>query len=198
MIVPPPPRQQRPQKPRQKVRGPWTPIVLVLLAALLVAGGAYLLLRDYGAEAPLTAAPSSKPVKLSGDAGFDPQGDNADEHSSDASKATDGDPDTAWTTERYNTGGFTKDGVGLVLKAPTPVTLSKLTVAGGGSPWNAVIQGGNSPSGPFVTVSGRKNVSGTVPFATDTHGKRYAYYVVWLKLTDGEGQAEISEVTART
>ena len=198
MIVQPQPSPRRARRARRTVRIPWGPILLVLLAALLVAGGAYLLLRSDGSVSPLKAAPASKPVKLTGVGGFDPQGDNGDEHSSDAPKATDGDSNTAWTTEHYNPGGFVKDGVGLVVKTPSPVALSKVTVEGGGSPWNAVIQGGNSPSGPFVDVSGRKNVSGTVAFGVDTHGKRYAYYVVWLKLTAGEGQAEIGEVTARS
>jgi hypothetical protein len=198
MIVPPPPRPRRARKARRTVRIPWAAILLVLLAAVLVAGGAYLLLRGDGSVSPLTAASASKPVKLAGVAGFDPQGDNGDEHSAEASKATDGDSNSAWTTESYRSGGFRKDGVGLVLKTPKPVALSKITVNGGGSPWSAVIQGGNSPSGPFVDVSGRKDVSGTVPFAIDTHDKEYGYYVVWLKLTDGEGQAEVSEVTART
>jgi eukaryotic-like serine/threonine-protein kinase len=198
MIVPPQERAPRARRPRRKLRVPWGAILLVVLAALLVAGGAYLLLRGDGSISPLTAAPASKPVKLAGVEGFDPQGDNGEEHSSDAPQATDGDANSAWTTEHYNPGGFSKDGVGLVLQAPGSVALSKLTVEGGGSPWDAVIQGGQSPSGPFADVSARKDVSGRTTFAVDTHGRKYAYYVVWLRLTDHEGQAEISEVTART
>jgi serine/threonine protein kinase len=198
MIVPPPPTPRRAKKPRQGIRVPWGAIVLVLFAALLVAGGAYLLLHDGSPVNSPAAAPAAKPVHLLGFDGYDPEGDNGDEHSSEASRATDGDPETAWTTEHYNSGGFTKNGVGLVLKAPRVVALSKLTVDGGGSPWSAVIQAGSSPSGPFAEVSGRKGVSGTVSFPIDTHGKRYAYYVVWLKLTDGEGQAEVREVRAKT
>jgi hypothetical protein len=137
-------------------------------------------------------------VQLRGFGSYDPPPGDGDEHGDRAPLATDGDTASAWTTEHYRPSGFTKEGVGLVLKAPKPVALSKLTVEGGGSPWNAVIQAGSSPGGPFTDVSARKDVSGTVSFPIDTHGKTYAYYVVWLKLTDGEGQAEISEVRAKT
>jgi serine/threonine-protein kinase len=199
MIVPPPREPRRARKPRRAHRVPLVPLALIALALLLVAGGAYLLSRgDGNGRLPLGGSASSKPVKLLGVAGFDPQGDNGDEHSDDAGQATDGNGSTSWTTEHYNAGGFAKDGVGLVLKAPNRVALSKLTVDGGGTPFSAVIQGGDSPTGPFAGVSARKDVSGRVTYSIDTHGKRYGYYVVWLKLPTGEGQAAISEVTART
>jgi hypothetical protein len=61
-----------------------------------------------------------------------------------------------------------------------------------------MIQASNASGGPFVNVSDRHDVAGTTTFSIDTHGKGYGYYMVWLKLPTGEGQAEIEEVRART
>ena len=202
LIVPPPPRSRprsrraRPQRERR--RFPVGIALIVLLAALLVAGGAYLLLSSDSAKKALhVASAPSKPVRLQGLTAFDPEGDNS-EHDDDAGEATDGNAGTAWTTESYRPGGFTKTGVGLVLQAPRRVGLGELTVDGTGTPFSAVIEGSDSPNGGFVPLSDRKNVSGSTTFSIDTHGKSYRYYVVWLRLPTHEGQAAISEVTAKT
>jgi serine/threonine protein kinase len=196
MIVP---RARRPRRKRSReLPAAVMPLALAVLVVALLALGAFLLLRDGGDGSLLPGATaSSKPVRLSGVAGYDPQGNNRDEHSDLASDATDNDTGTAWKTESYQPGGFSKDGVGLVLQAPQPVALSKLTVQAGGTAFSATIQASDSPNGPFATVSDRKNVAGTVTFPVDTNGKDYGYYMVWLKLPTGEGQALIYEVTAK-
>ena len=61
-----------------------------------------------------------------------------------------------------------------------------------------MIQASDSQDGGFVSVSDRKDVSGSVTFSINTHGKKYRYYMVWLRLPGHEGQALISEVRART
>jgi serine/threonine protein kinase len=198
MIVPPPPRPRRTRPQRERGRFPVGIALIVLLASLLVAGGAYLLLSNDSAKKALhVASAPSKPVQLQGLTAFDPEGDNS-EHDDDAGKATDGSPSTAWTTESYRPGGFTKTGVGLVLQAPRRVALGELTVDGTGTPFSGVVEGSDSPDGGFVPVSDRKDVSGATTFAIDTHGKSYRYYMVWLRLPTHEGQAGIGEVRAKT
>ena len=67
--------------------------------------------------------------------------------------------------------------------------------------WCLVIswaQASDSSTGGFVNVSDRKTVTASTTFSVDTDGKDYGYYMVWLKLPTGEGQAEINEVTAKT
>jgi serine/threonine protein kinase len=198
MIVPAP---RRPRRERSHERPAVVmPLLLAALVVALLAAGAFLLFHTGGEKSllPGDGAASSKPVTLQGVAGYDPQGNNHDEHSADAGEATDKDMGTAWTTESYQPGFFTKDGVGLVLRAPRRLALSKLTVQASGTPFSATIQASDSPNGPFVTVSDRKDVAGPATFSIDTHGKDYEYYMVWLKLPTGEGQALINEVTART
>jgi serine/threonine-protein kinase len=198
MIVPPPPRPRRARPQRERRPFPLGIALIVLLAALLVAGGAYLLLTNDSAKKALhvSSAPS-KPVQLQGVSAFDPEGDNS-EHDDDAGEATDGSPSTAWTTESYRAGGFTKSGVGLVLQAPRRLALGKMTVDGTGTPFSAVVEGSDSANGAFVPVSDRKDVSGSTTFSIDTRGKSYRYYMVWLRLPSREGQAAISEVRAKT
>jgi len=197
MIVPPA-RPRRRRGPRGRRAPGAATLLLVGLIATAIAVGGLLLLRDGGTPNIMPGKHTSKPVRLLGVAGYDPQGNNGDEHSEDASEATDGDPGTAWKTESYQPGGFTKDGVGLVLQAPRRLALSKLIVQGSGTPFSAMIQASNASGGPFVNVSDRQDVAGTTTFSIDTHGKGYGYYMVWLKLPTREGQAEIEEVRART
>jgi hypothetical protein len=140
---------------------------------------------------------SSAPVRLQGLDAFDPPPGDGSEHDADARLATDRDDGTAWDTEQYT--NFTKNGVGLVLQAPQPVALSKLTVESRGSEFEAQIKAGNSPTGNFADVSGEfQPVGSSKTFSVDTNGRKYTYYVVWLRLPFEGGQAEISEVTART
>jgi hypothetical protein len=195
MIVPAHPRPRRARR-RHELRVPWGPILLVLLAALLVAGGAYLLLRDDGGTPFVAKTASSGPVQLQGLGAYDPEGDGS-EHGEDAHFATDHDGTTSWDTETYN--NFQKGGVGLVLQAPRAVALSKLTVQSVGSNFDAQIKAGSDSGGPFADVSGDfQPVGAAKSFSIDTHGKKYRYYLVWLKLPFEGGQAKISEVTART
>jgi serine/threonine-protein kinase len=196
MIVPPQPVRRPQKRSRRKARIPWTPILLVLLAALLVAGGAYLLLRGDGGTPLTPEASASGPVQLQGLTAYDPEGDGS-EHGEVAHLATDHDPATAWNTETYS--NFTKGGVGLVLQAPKAVALSKLTVQSAGSSFEAQIKAGSAAGGPFTPVSGDfAPVGESKTFAIDTHDKKYRYYMVWLKLPFEGGQAKISEVSART
>jgi len=68
-----------------------------------------------------------------------------------------------------------------------------------GSDFDAQIKAGNSPTGPFTSVSGGfQPVGQRKTFSVNTDGRKYGYYVVWLKLPFDGGQARISEVTAKT
>ena len=196
MIVPVARPARRRAGPHRGRRLPVAPL-LIILAGALVAVGAFLLLRDDGARNALRISASPTPVRLQGLGAYDPPpGDNS-EHGEDARFATDRDLGTSWNTESYN--NFQKEGVGLVLQAPEPVALSRLTVQSIGSAFEAQIKAGSSPDGGFTDVSGGfQPVGSSKTFSVDTQGRKYAYYVVWLKLPFEGGRAEISEVTART
>jgi hypothetical protein len=193
MIVPPA-RPHRRRVPRARRAPGATTLLLVGLIAAAIAVGGFLLLRDGGAPNVLPGKHSSKPVRLLGFSAFDPFGDGR-EHDEDAPAATNRDPTSGWTTEHYD--GFTKPGVGLVLRTPRRMALSRLTVASGGG-FEAKVQAGNSPAGPFADVADWQEIGERTTFKIDTNGKDYGYYMVWLRLPRSGGQAEIDEVTART
>ena len=197
MIVPARRRPARAVRPKRRWRIPAAPILLALVIAALVASGAYLLLRHGGSGGQSPAAATSGPVQLQGVAAYDPPPGDGSEHGDTADRATDKNASTSWDTESYN--NFQKDGVGLVLKAPKPVSLSKLTVHSVGSSFEAQIKASNSSAGGFTDVSGAFQPVGPVKtFVLDTRGRKYSYYMVWLKLPFSGGKARISEVTARS
>jgi hypothetical protein len=180
-------------RPRRRL--PFIPFLLILLAAAAVAGGAYLFFADSPSVPVVAEDNPSGPVRLQAVGAYDPFGDNA-EHNSEIAEATDGEQTTDWRTEEYQ--NFTKDGVGLVLRAPGEVALSRLTIRADPG-FRARVRAGRNPSGPFENVSGEKDVVGEVTtFDVDTKDQAYGYYVVWLTLPREGGQAHIYEVTART
>ncbi len=91
-----------------------------LIAAAVVATGGYLALTALDGDGGSTPTPviTSLPITLDD---YDPQGDGAEQPDL-VPRASDGIPDTAWTTELYEDvpefGGFSKSGVGLLLTAP--------------------------------------------------------------------------------
>jgi eukaryotic-like serine/threonine-protein kinase len=183
-----PPRTAGAYRPprRRRRRG----LVVLLAVALLLAAaavGAYFVFREspsigIGQEA------SAGRVKVSGVTAYDPQGTGG-EHDSDAPDATDGDRDSYWPTEHYQS--FDKNGVGLVLRTQgKPRTLRIVTDTPG---FRAEIQAGSTEDGPFDPVSGGKAVGGTTTFDLSGSGR---YLVIWITDLGGNDSVHINEVRA--
>ena len=126
---------------------------------------------------------------------YDPEGDKS-ENGGDARLATDGIATTAWKSEHYRS-TFSKSGVGLVLDAGKPVRPAKLTLSTETPGYNAQVQVGSSPTGPFTPVSASKQVTGRTVFALKP--RRGRYLVVWITSMPAGGEAAVNEVavTAR-
>jgi hypothetical protein len=137
----------------------------------------------------------SSAIALRGVKAWDPYADHV-EHDEQAPLATDGNPATYWSTEHYRDApSLDKPGVGLVLAADGSVTLSHMTVTTDTPGFQATIQAGDSPTGPFRDVSGSQTVSGSTTF--DLHDATGRYFVVWItELGSGFDQAHVNEVTA--
>jgi len=179
MIVKPRPAVKPKHAPRRSEPRKRFPVGPVLLGALLLAAaaiGGILLTRD-GSD---PGAVPADPVRLRGVASFDPDGDG-EEHSERVRDATDRDPATYWTTERYD--AFSKPGVGLVLDAREPRQLSQLAVTTDTPGFTAEIRAGGSPQGPFDTVVGP---SRTVRASTtwNLNGAEGRYYAIWITQLD--------------
>jgi len=176
------PRRRAPRKP--------FPVWLGLLGALLLAAviGGILLTRDDGGDPGVAAGDT---VQLEGVASFDPPPGDGEEHSERVEDASDGDPATYWTTERYNS--FSKPGVGLVLDAGEPRELSQIAVTTDTPGFTAEIRAGDSPQGPFDIVVGPSQTVGE-SMTWDLDGAESQFYAVWI--TQLDRVAHINEVKA--
>jgi serine/threonine-protein kinase len=136
------------------------------------------------------------PVTLSG-VGDYTTSSHQDTHGDTAARATDGNPQTYWMTQRYATPAFggLLPGLGLVLDAGKPVKLEALTVTSSTPGFTANILAGDSPSGGFTPDSGTQTASGATTFTLN--GKTARYYVVWITKLPSGNSARIEEVRAR-
>ena len=139
---------------------------------------------------------SAAQVRIQAIADYDPPAGGGDgaEHPEAVARATDGDPSTYWTTERYE--NFeSKDGVGLVLEAARPVALERLVVLSDTRGFEAVVKAGPEAGGPFEDVSEPAQVGARTTIELDTGGQEYRYYLFWI--TSLDGLAHVNEVRAR-
>jgi hypothetical protein len=188
MIVKPKPAARPRRAPRRRKRFPVWPALLAVLLLAVVIGG--ILFASRGGDDPGAAA-NGDTVELKAVASYDPPPGDDNEHSERVANATDGDPSTYWTTERYNS--FAKPGVGLVLDAGEARGLSQIAITSDTPGFTAEIRAGDSAQGPFDTVVGS---SQTVEESAtwDLDGAEAQYYVVWI--TQLDHVAHVNEVVA--
>ena len=179
-------------------RSPWRLLVpLILIAAALGAVGLYFAVTRTGVGNLGSSPPPARGthvVHLSGVGAWDPQGGDG-EHDSAAPNATDGNPDTFWGTEHYQS--FNKPGVGVVLQAPSAVQLKSVTVTTDTPGFTAEIQSGPSAHGPFATVVSPSRVVGDRTRFVIGGSKAATFYLVWItQLPPGSDTAHVNEVSA--
>jgi eukaryotic-like serine/threonine-protein kinase len=174
---------RRPGSRRQHRR--LAPLLLGLLVLLAGALAVYFLVgRTDGGGGEVGS------VHLTALRDFDPEGDST-EHPEAVANATDGDPDTFWTTETYE--AFSKSGVGLILDAGEKVGLDSIEIVSDEPGFTAEIRAGDNASGGFVPFSETQEVRArtTIELAG---GASYRYYLIWI--TDPNARAHINEVRA--
>jgi eukaryotic-like serine/threonine-protein kinase len=194
----PPPRTRRPAGARRQFSpGPLLVSLLALAALAVIVVAAIAVQHDAGSVLPGVSPTKSAatPVSLSAVTAYDPNGGGG-EHDSEAPNATDGDPATYWRTEHYANQDFggLKDGVGLVLNAPSAVALKTLTVTSDTPGFTAVVKAGNSPEAAQED-SDPKTVGAKTTF--DLNGLSGSVYVLWITHLPGGGRAQVNEVTAK-
>jgi len=143
------------------------PLVLLVLAALVVAGGLAVGRLQLGGplgirpaagetEEPLA---SSRTLAIAEARDFDPQGNDRSEHPEEVPLAVDGDPSTAWGTDHYNTAAFggLKDGLGFWLELEGDPEVTRVTITSPIDGWAFQLRPGSSPeslSGPIRSADG--------------------------------------------
>jgi serine/threonine-protein kinase len=197
MVVPP---RARPRaKSRRPARAPrrWSiwPLVLLGVGLAAVAGGlsGAILLQGTGDSGTGGAPPRpTGPVQFTTAAAYDPFGDGQ-EHDEAARDAIDGNDATPWMTEHYRS--FTKQGVGLVVGANRAVSPKTMTIITDTPGFTAQIKAGDSPTGPFHTVSNSRTIASTTATFSLNGGGRY--FLVWITNLGENDQVRIDEVKAR-
>jgi len=199
------------------------PASLLLAVALLVAAAGLSIDVDPNSPFLFPATPQSRPTTAPGtDAGpsetlppasgdgsesvtvratsFDPFGDNRSERESDIPLLSDGDPSTAWRTERYFSPlSSIKPGVGVVFQPDGPVRMMEIRGSAGTAyevKWAATPQVGIDG---WETVSSGTLVSGTA--SLQLPGRNGGAWLLWLTALpeqgDGAFYADTSEVSFR-
>ena len=181
------------------------PAVAVALLVLGIVAVAAILVLARGNTHRGTRPPSAKPqaglvpINLGQAAAhdYDPLGTGG-EHPEQVSAAIDDDPNSAWSTERYNGGQLGKDGVGLYVDASPMVAAKRLTLRTPTPGWSGAVYA--AESGPPQQIDGWEqvgtidNVGRSAKIALNTT-KPYRYYLVWItQLPQGGDHVSISDL----
>jgi serine/threonine-protein kinase len=192
MVIP----SERRAAPRRERRVSRWPIAIGLLALLAIAAIVIGLFAVGGSNdnSPPSAA---KRIQIAGVTSYDPFGDNKQENSSAAINATDRNPATYWSTERYNDApSLDKPGVGVVLDTGTLVDLQQLVLTTDTPGFTAQIKATNTLGAAPEKISGTKVVGRTTAFPLSPNGPK-RYYVIWItKLPQNDHVAHVNEVRA--
>jgi serine/threonine protein kinase len=200
--VAPRPPPSAPVRPAPAARSPrrWPWLVLILL--LLVAGGiaAYAvsnLTSDDSGDGNGTQATSGGGgvLPIVEASAFDPFVDG-EEHSSEAPRAFDSDPRTAWQTDRYNSRDLDKPGVGLWVQLDAPHDITSVTVSALEGGWSGEIYVADQPGDSLAAWGSPRasmdNVPGTHAFPlTNTRGQ---YVLVWCTQLPPSNKLQIGDI----
>ncbi|TQN28577.1 serine/threonine protein kinase [Haloactinospora alba] len=145
--------------------------------------------------------PELETIELSDAEGFDPLGDG-DEHSDNAGKAIDGDPDSRWKTEGYDGPSFgkLKEGVGLLVDLGDTAEVHEATLSlGEAGAADVQLLVGDDPE--FEALQQKAEASGVsgeedVKLSDPAEGR---YVAIWFTSLpqDGEYRGTINEVELR-
>jgi eukaryotic-like serine/threonine-protein kinase len=180
-------------------------IVLVLAAvtaALVIAA-----LTGGGGKQTPNAVASGTPIPLASASDFDPPPGDESEHPELVKYAIDGNPDTAWTTETYQTtpviqDSVSKPGVGLIVGTKRPVTARTMTIKSEQGSWDARVYG--SLSQPSSLAEWGSPIGTISDAGTDEtiqlNAAKARYFLIWItKLSPtsvaGGYDVEIDEVS---
>ena len=177
---------------RRRKRPAW-PLVAGLTGLLIAAAIAMAVAVRHNGGPSGGGRPS---VVLRAVAAWDPPPGDGQEHNAELGLATDGDPATAWSTERYGASlaVIGKKGVGLVVDAGAAVALKHLVVQTDTPGFSAEVLAGDAAGGPFARIADGRIVGARTVFDLAT-GAKHRYFVVWITALAGDS-ARLNEVTA--
>ncbi|MBV9412720.1 MAG: serine/threonine protein kinase [Acidimicrobiia bacterium] len=181
------------------------PLVLAVIVVVVLGTVSYLFWQSStgkrllgGSTQTKSAAPAA-PLVVTPHA-FDPPPGDGHEHDADLSKLVDGNPNTVWTTEHYDTGfAGLKPGVGFTLVLNSPRKLSQLKIQSPTSGWAASIYVAPSAK-PELAQWGSPVVSHVVNGTTvfDLRGRTGGAVLVWITDLGRNQSVTVGEATLTT
>ncbi len=185
-------------------------VVAIVVAVVLIAQNAH---RGTSSPPTVVVPPHLREVHLAQNSAhdFDPFGDGHENHGS-VGFAVDGDPTTAWSTERYYDYKLGKPGVGIYLDASPGVAAKKIELQTSTPGFAVAIYGAqHAPPAVAAPVSdgrslqqlgwsgplgGDASVRSGARLALNIGVQRYRYYLVWIeKLPPRQQSVSISDIT---
>ena len=144
---------------------------------------------------------SNEPYAVLNAAGYDPVPGDGVEHNAEAQRVYDGDDETAWTTEGYNSTDFggLKQGVGITIDLGQAQEISSVRLVLP-SAASATVYAGEQPTSSGTQIGSTEGRTGEVTLeASDPVSGRYV--TVWFTslASDGQGRyrATLGEITVR-
>ena len=200
-------RAARARRPfRRRTLAVWG-LALALLAA--AAGVSLVALDPFSSaeeKAQREARASAGPLPLAAIQVYDPgdaDGDPTAEYSELRGQASDGDPSTAWPTNRYQSADFSglKDGLGLLLRLPAPARVTELVVSSPTPGATFEVRGAEGEDGerPVLATGTFTESAQTVPLEPAEPGTVYLLWITSLVADEEEGgfDAAVGEVALR-
>ncbi len=143
-----------------------------------------------------------EPFQILNAAGYDPPPGDGSEHNSEVQRVYDGDPETAWTTEGYESPEFggVKDGVGLTVDLGQQQEISSVTLQLPTSA-DATVYVGEQPANSGTAIGTSEGQDGEVTLEADDP-EEAQYVTVWFTSleqddNDGRYRAALGEITVR-
>jgi len=178
------------------------PAVLATVVVVVLGTVAYLFWQSQTGQKLLSGANSTKtttpatPLEVVARA-FDPTPGDGHEHDADLPKLTDGNPNTVWSTEHYDTGlAGIKQGVGFALVLNGSTKLSQLQIVSPTRGWTANVYVAASPKtqlSQWGTPVASHVVDGNATF--DLHGRTGGAVLVWITDLGRNQSVSVGEAT---
>ncbi|MGH2737437.1 MAG: protein kinase domain-containing protein [Actinomycetota bacterium] len=161
--------------------------LLVLLVAALAVGGLWILgqvlddgqdpARNGGAEGSAPTALEAQAVRT-----YDPTelGGDESEHDDELGGATDGDPDTYWTTEGYENPGMDKEGVGIVVEIDEPSEVGALRLVTATPGFEFSVYASDTPDAFDLGAAPLASATAEPVTELDLEPAETRYLLIWL------------------
>lgn len=177
------------------------------VVALLAAAGITVLLivglrpGTGSPDKPAGGNRTGSPIAIKSVSDFDPPPGDGAEHSIEAANVLDGNPQTSWSTEKYENATFAqgKPGVGIYAKTRQPAVARGARILTPDADLGVEIYGAQRPSDELSAWTKLGTADGDInrKWIELQNSKAFSYYLFWIDRLPPQGRARISEIELR-